>query len=255
MPPCTQVARCSISSSSGSSAQWMSSKISTSGCGWAIRSAHSRAAQAISCWLRSPETASSTPDARPSRSATASAGQESRSFSSATSSGSSSAMPAAALTISASGQYVTPSPYGSARPRRTVALSSVGGELVDEARLAHAGVAEDGEELGAPVAHRARVGVLEQLELGIAADERRLEAAVAHAVVADAGHGPRPDGLAASDLDRADVLELEPAEGEALRAGADQDLVGLRGLLEPRGDVDGLARRERGVRLVGDDLA
>ena len=76
-----------------------------------------------------------------------------------------------------------------------MALSSVGGELVDEARLAHARVAEDGEELGAPVADRARVGVLEQLELGITADERRLEAAVAHAVVADAAHGPRPDRL------------------------------------------------------------
>ena len=46
-------ARCSISSSSGSSAQWMSSKTSTSGCASASCSAHSRAAQAISCWLRS----------------------------------------------------------------------------------------------------------------------------------------------------------------------------------------------------------
>ena len=38
-------------------------------------SAHSRAAQAISCWLRSAWTASRTPDASPSRSATASSSQ------------------------------------------------------------------------------------------------------------------------------------------------------------------------------------
>ena len=49
----TQVARCSISSSSGSSAQWMSSKTSTSGCTSASCSAHARAAQAISWPLRS----------------------------------------------------------------------------------------------------------------------------------------------------------------------------------------------------------
>ena len=100
----TQAVMFSISSSSGSSAQWMSSKTSTSGWVCAMSCAHSRAAQAISCWLRSPWTASSTPVARPSRSATASAGQHSRSFSIATSSGSSSAIPATSLTISASGQ-------------------------------------------------------------------------------------------------------------------------------------------------------
>ena len=115
-PSRTQDVMCSISSSSGSSAQWMSSKTRISGWVCDISCAHSRAAQEISCWLRSPWTASSTPVARPSRSATASAGQHSRSFSIATSSGSSSAMSAAPLTISASGQYVMLSPYGRQRP-------------------------------------------------------------------------------------------------------------------------------------------
>ena len=119
-------------------------------CSWA----HSRAAQAISCWLRSPWTASSTPVARPSRSATASAGQHSRSFSIATSSGSSSAMSAAPLTISASGQYVMLSPYGRQRPLRTVAPSSESRNSLREPALADAGLAVDREEVRAPVARR-----------------------------------------------------------------------------------------------------
>ena len=73
-------ARCSISSSSGSSPQCTSSKTRTSGCACASCSAHARAAQAISCCARSPSTASSTPTARPSRSATASSSQHARSF-------------------------------------------------------------------------------------------------------------------------------------------------------------------------------
>ena len=50
--------------------------------------------------------------------------RSSRSFSTASWTGSSSAIPADDFTISASGQYVIPSPYGSARPARTVAPSS-----------------------------------------------------------------------------------------------------------------------------------
>ena len=99
--------RCSISSNSGSSAQWMSSKTSTSGCA---------SASFVGPLARRPRrspaggarraTASRTPDASPSRSAIASSSQQTRSFSIASSSGSSSEIPADALTISASGQYV-----------------------------------------------------------------------------------------------------------------------------------------------------
>ena len=116
----TQSERCSISSSSGSSAQWMSSKPSTTGWVSASFSTNARAAQAISCGERSPSSASRTPDARPSRSATASSSQWAFSFSNASSIGSSSEIPATVLTISASGQYVMPSPYGRQRPTSTV---------------------------------------------------------------------------------------------------------------------------------------
>ena len=71
-----------------------------------------------------PRAPPSGPRRGPRTSATASSAQHSRSFSNASSSGSSSEMPAAAFTISPSGQYVTPSPYGSARPMRTLARST-----------------------------------------------------------------------------------------------------------------------------------
>ena len=107
----TPLARCSIRSSIGSSARWMSSNTSTSGCRSASSVAHVCAAQAISDADRSPApTASSTPDASASRSATASSPQQFRSFSLAASTVSSSVMPAATFTISAIAQYVTPSP-------------------------------------------------------------------------------------------------------------------------------------------------
>ena len=42
---------------------------------------------------------------------------------------------------------------------------------------------------------------------------------------------------------------------EAARAGADQDLARRRLLLQPRGEVDGLAGGERRLAVVDDDLA
>ena len=56
-------------------------------------------------------------------------------------------------------------------------------ELPREAALADAGLAEDRDEVRAPVAHDARVGVLEQAELDVAADQRGLEARDARAAV------------------------------------------------------------------------
>src|SRR6185503_20551764 len=50
-------------------------------------------------------------------------------------------------------------------------------ELAREAALPHTGIAVDRDERGAAVARRPRKRVLEQLELGLAADERRREAA------------------------------------------------------------------------------
>ena len=169
----THCARWSISSSSGSSAQWMSSKTMISGWTSASSSANSRAAQAISGAPRSPSTASITPDARPSSSAIASSPQHSISFCLAVSIGSSSVIPAADLTISASGQYVMPSPYGSARPREDRRALDPGEELADQPALPHSRLAVDREDVRPPVADRARERVLEQVELRLAADERR----------------------------------------------------------------------------------
>ena len=68
--------------------------------------------------------------------------------------------------------------------------------------------------------------------------------------------GPRPDRLvAATHLDRADVVDLDPAQREPVRRGAEQNLARFRELLEAGGDVDGLAGRERGVAGAGHDLA
>ena len=104
------------------------------------------------------------------------------------------------------------------------------------------------------VANGAAVGVLEQLELGLAADERRLPDARGRRAARDADDAPGPDRLgAASDLDGPLVLDLEPAERQPVRAGADHDAVDRCRLLKPGGDVDRLASRERGFRLVVDD--
>ncbi len=116
-------ARCPTRSSSGSSAQCRSSNPRTTGCASARLTAHSCAAQAISCPRRVPDTVSRTPAARPRRSATASLEHASRSFSNASSGESSGEIPAAAWTISASGRYARPSPNGSERPVRTVVRS------------------------------------------------------------------------------------------------------------------------------------
>jgi hypothetical protein len=57
---------------------------------------------------------------------------------------------------------------------------------------------------------------------------------------------PGPDRLGTTlDLDGPLVLDLEAAEREPLRARADEDAVGRRGLLEARRDVHGLAGGER----------
>ena len=118
-------------------------------------------------------------------------------------------MPADALTISASGQYVIPSPYGRQRPRRIVAPSSAVDELARRAGSCRRRLAEDGDEVRAPVAHGARERVLEQLQLvrrgrrtapsGDRAPRGRSEAMARHV----------QSGSARPRLDRAGVLDLD----------------------------------------------
>ena len=127
-------------------------------------------------------------------------------------------------------------------------------ELVREPALSDTRVAVDREEMGAVVPNGSAVGVLEQLELFLPADERRLPDAWACAAARDTNDAPGPDGLGpATDLDGPFVLDLEPAEREPVRAGADHDAVDRCVLLKPRGDVDGLPGRECGLRRIVDD--
>ena len=152
---------------------------------------------------------------------------------------------------------MTPSPYGSARPERTLARSTPSSELACEPALPDAGLAVDREQVRAAVAHRARERVLEQLELRVAADERgagpeRPRTAVERVQDAPgAERGPEP-----LELERARVLDARGCPREAIRRRAEQDLSRRRRLLQTRGHVHRLTCHERRVaRLVDDELA
>ena len=76
------------------------------------------------------------------------------------------------------------------------------------------------------------------------------------AAVVGGDRAPRPDRLvAAADLDRPEVLDLDPVERQPVRVRPDQHLVRRRALLEARGEVDRLAGGERRVAVADDDLA
>ena len=98
-------------------------------------------------------------------------------------------------------------------------------------------------------------GVLEQLDLVVAADERGVGRALDRRSVGRE-RGPRPHRLlAAPDLDRADVVDFDVSEREAVHGRADQDLARLRDLLQAGGQVDGLAGGEGRVAGARHDLA
>ncbi len=126
-------------------------------------------------------------------------------------------------------------------------------ELGDQARLADAGVAEDGHEVGPPVAQRAVVRVLQQLELRLATDERRLAAPLARGE--HPFRPPRPDRLARPDLERARILGVDRTGGQPPGAGAERDRPRRRGLLEPRGEHDRFAGHEGRIAVADDDLS
>ena len=129
-------------------------------------------------------------------------------------------------------------------------------ELARDSALADAGLAVEGDERGAGIAHRSRERVLEQLELGLAADERRRERAHRTALLTGAEDAARGDGLPPTpQLERLERLELDEVSHEARRRRPDEDLVRSGLLLQASGEVDRLAGRERRLALVGDDLA
>ena len=102
------------------------------------------------------------------------------------------------------------------------------------------------------VADRPGHGFSSSLELRLATDERRREAARR---VRGTQRAPCPERLRAPlDLERACVVDLDRARREPAGRTADEDLPGLCPLLQARRQVDRLARREGRVAALDDDL-
>ena len=132
-------------------------------------------------------------------------------------------------------------------------------ELLREPRLSDAGGAEHGHEPARLLLERQPIDVVEDALLGLPADERRAEPP-------EDAVGARPDLVEAPGV-HVFTLALEGERPE--RAGADpvldepvgllseQDLAGLRRLLQARGDVERVTAGDRLPRggVADDDLA
>ena len=127
-------------------------------------------------------------------------------------------------------------------------------ELAGQPALADSRLAVDREDVRAAVAQRSLVRVLKQLQLGLAADERRTEVDVRLVDRAENAPGAHR-GAHALELERPRVLHEQPSASEAVRGRADENLARHRCLLEAGREVHGFSRGERRVRLVDDDLA
>ena len=131
-------------------------------------------------------------------------------------------------------------------------------ELPHEPRLAHARVAEHGQQVAGPIADRVAEHGLEHGTLALAPDEGRVEAArKAGGVGEDVYHDEGVDRLAVLERARPARLDDDRVAHEPVRRLPDQDLVRRRRLLEALGDVDGLSGDEQmSLRVVaGDHLA
>ena len=129
-------------------------------------------------------------------------------------------------------------------------------ELAREPALSHAGLAVDREEVRAAVPQAAVERVREELELRLSSDERRARAERTNRAVEHVHQPPGPKRpVDALQLERAGVLDDEACCREPVRRRADQDLARTGRALETRRQVDRLARRERRLGAVDDDLA
>ena len=105
---------------------------------------------------------------------------------------------------------------------------------------------------------RPREGVLEQLELLLAPDERRRDAERAARLLVRPRRARQTRTLAREAAHRraARPAGRRPGRGRAAcTPGPEQDLARLGRLLQAGRDVDRLAGRERRLGVVGDDLA
>ena len=129
-------------------------------------------------------------------------------------------------------------------------------ELPREAALPDSRLPEDREEMRTPVANGARERVLEELELGLAADERRAWALRPRGTVDRIDEAPRPQrGSHPLQLERAGILDDQACSCETVCGRSDEDLARPRGLLESRREVHRLACGEGGLGVLDDELA
>ena len=125
-------------------------------------------------------------------------------------------------------------------------------QLADEAALADAGLAVERHEMRAPLVDDAPVGRGQQLELALAADERRARArerALGDRLLGEQLDGAQRLGLARAPRARCGGPKRKWRAACAVRS-ATSTWPGLGGLLEPRGGVDGVAGRERLARAA-----
>ncbi len=134
----------------------------------------------------------------------------------------------------------------------------VGGadELLRQSCLADARRAEQREEVARALRRRDRVRLAEQAQLTLSPDERQVEAP-SERVLAGADRD-EPEGRHGLRLplqrERLDRFDRDRVAHEPHRLGAEQCLAGRSRLLEPRRDVDRIARRQPLARSR-DDLA
>lgn len=161
-------------------------------------------------------------------------------------------------------QNLSDGPVGPRRPVREApadaerralrASGEPGPQLADQTALAHAGFAEDECEPWLTVVDGTFVRTAERVELATAADERALLGAAGPDCRERTDEEPAGDGFAlALRLDVLQRTELERAPCRLRRPLADEDLAGLRRLLEASAHVHGVAGDEGAVRLRVDD--
>jgi hypothetical protein len=130
-------------------------------------------------------------------------------------------------------------------------------ELLDEARLAHAGRPDDRDERRMSLGLDAPEGLLQHAELLVPPDEPCLQTEpwpFAPRPRLDPERHPCRDGLGlALQVERLELAVLDHVLRGGVRAGPDDDLSGLGRRLEPRGRVHGVAG-QHAVALTGGAL-
>ena len=112
--------------------------------------------------------------------------------------------------------------------------------LGDQARLADAGVADHRHQLARRTGASLRPGLTELAQLAITADEARSVAAFRRSGDRQDPEGRNRFGLAFQH-ERLEHLDLDRAVHQIERGLTDQHLICRSGLLQPRGDVHGIA--------------